>query len=125
MTDEQTQQPAPEPEVVMHKQVFPEGRAFPQELLEQWVAIPSEEPLIIGPLSRGSLDQFLFAITDISGAIAELRFALIAYSNGKIDRADKHLINSTLLLADGETRNRLLFESIMRSAIEVRQNAGK
>jgi hypothetical protein len=125
MTDEKAQQPVPEPEIVMHKQVFPEGHAFPPELLEQWVAIPPEEPLTIGPLSRGTLDQFLFAITDIAGAIAELRFALIAYSNGKIDRADKHLINSTLLLADGETRNRLLFDSIIRSAIEVRKNAGK
>lgn len=126
MAEEQPPNNAGEADAInMHDPLFPAGYTFSQDTLEQWVAIPPEEPLIIGPLSRGALDQFLFSISDIAGAVAELRLALIDYSNGKLERANRHVTNSTTLLADGETRNRLLFDAIMKSAIQVRQNAGK
>jgi hypothetical protein len=111
--------------VVMHQAHFPKGYNFPEEILSQWISIPYDEPVFIGPLTRRALDNLLFSTADISSAVASLRLALIAYSNGDQESANKHLINSISQLIDGETRNRFLFDAIMRSVIEVRKNAGK
>jgi hypothetical protein len=120
MSDEQAG-----PEIKIHEKAFPEGHNFPEDILREWVAIPEDEPVLIGPLSRRALDHLLFSISDISSSIASLRAALIAYTGNDLATADKLLINSMNHLVDGETRNRLLFGAIMRSVIEVRKNAGK
>jgi hypothetical protein len=127
MSDEEKppEAPSPHPEVVMHQANFPKGHNFPEEVLSQWISIPYDEPILIGPLTRRALDNLLFSTTDISSAVSSLRSALISYSNGDQESANKHLINSMNQLVDGETRNRLLFDAIMRSVIEVRKNAGK
>lgn len=128
MSDEEkppTEVPKAVPNVVIHETVFPQGHNFPEDLLAQWISIPEDEPVVIGPLSRRAIDNLLFSMTDISSSIAALRAALIAYSNGDLESANKYITSSTNLLIDGETRNRLLFDAIMRSVIEVRKHAGK
>lgn len=126
MSDDQPPADEPvQPEIKVRESVFPAGHTFPNALLEEWLAIPAEEPLYIGPLPRAIWDQFLFSMSDIVTSIAELRMSLIDFSNGRIEAADKHLLNSTSLLTDGEARHRMLFDALIRSAIEVRKNAGK
>lgn len=81
--------------------------------------------MAIGPLTKGALDQFLFGFGDLVIAIADLRQGLIEFSNGRIEHATAHLQNALNRNIDAETKNRFLFEAIMRSALEVRKNAGK
>ncbi|WP_315729143.1 hypothetical protein [Bradyrhizobium sp. SZCCHNS2015] len=124
--DKPPEQPeqAPVP-LQLHEPVYPHGHNLPEDLIAQWVAIPAEERLYIGSLPRASLDQFLFSIGDIAAAIGNLRAGFIAYSQGQMGAADRHLQNALTRLVDGESRNRILFEEMIRSAIEVRKNAGK
>lgn len=113
------------PVPIIKQPEYPEGRTFPDEVLRAWVTIPSDEPVFIGPLTRGDLDHFLFAFSDVTTAIAELRQGLIEYSSGHLEVANAHLQNAINRNIDAETKNRLLFEAIMKSVIKARQNAGK
>jgi hypothetical protein len=54
---------------------FPEGYTFPEDLLKDWIAIPADEPLIIGPLTKNDLDNLLFSTGDIVRAIGNLQQA--------------------------------------------------
>lgn len=103
--------------------MYPLGYYIPDELIESWVAIPETEPLVIGPLTRGDLDQLLFSTRDIAKAIGHLRDAVILLSRGKVDDADVMIKNSTNLAIDGEARNRELFKSIISSVLKVRNAA--
>jgi hypothetical protein len=127
MSDEEkpADQENPSSEIKIHEKVFPEGHNFSEDILKEWVSIPPEEPILIGPLTRAAIDNLLFSTSDISSSIAALRAALLAYTNGDVSSANKYLTSSMNHLVDGETRNRLLFDAIMRSVIEVRKNAGK
>jgi hypothetical protein len=124
MTDEEKPPPPQPAEVKLHQSIYPHGHNFPDDILIQWVSIPYNEPVSIGPLTREAIDNLLFSMTDISGSIASLRSALVSYTNGDLETANRHIANSTSYLVDGETRNRLLFDAIVRSVIGVR-NAGK
>jgi hypothetical protein len=93
-------------------------------LLKQWIAIPEDEPLFIGPLARKDLDQFLFSISDLANAIVHLRGAIIYASTGDREAADASLQNVATAVQDGVTRNRLLFHAIIQSAVKAR-NAGQ
>jgi hypothetical protein len=64
--------PATPQEVVIREANFPEGHNFPDEILSQWISIPYDEPVVIGPLTRQVLDNLLFSTTDTSAAIASL-----------------------------------------------------
>ena len=103
---------------------FPEGYNFPEDLLSAWIAIPPDEPVLIGPLTRGDLDNLLFSISDIVRAVAYLREGLIAFSQGNNEVADNCLQSASNMLTDGETRNRFLFKSIMESVLKVRRGTG-
>src|SRR6266404_2094673 len=98
MSDEEkppTEAPAAPPNVVVHESVFPRGHLFPEDLLAQWISIPEDEPVVIGPLTRRAIDNLLFSMTDISSSIAALRAALVSYSNGDLESANKHITSST------------------------------
>jgi len=100
---------------------FPEGYEFPRELLAEWVNIPGDEPLTIGPLTRADLDQLLFSTGDLVRGAALLRSALIQFSTGNLEGSMNALESATNALTDGETRNRLLFKAIMASVLKVRR----
>jgi hypothetical protein len=104
---------------------YPEGHMFPEALIKEWVSIPSDEPVVIGALTRSDLDNFLFGFSDLAGAVAELRQGLIEFSNGRLQHADAHLQNAMNRNIDAESKHRMMFESIMKSVLEVRKNAGK
>ena len=64
MSDEEkppTEVPKAVPNVVIHETVFPQGHNFPEDLLAQWISIPEDEPVVIGPLSRRAIDNLLDA----------------------------------------------------------------
>jgi hypothetical protein len=113
-----------QPRVLVEKPEFPDGHEFPVDLLQQWVAIPDDEQLFIGPLARKDLDQFLFSISDLANAIAHLRGAVLYGFVGDREAADASLQNVATLVQDGVARNRTLFQAIMQSAVKAR-NAGK
>jgi hypothetical protein len=123
-SDEKPPEQVP-PNITVQAATYPDGHNFPQDLLAEWIAIPPEERIVIGPISRAGWDHFLFSAADIAAGIGQLRLGLIAYSHGQIQTADVFLQNALNRIIDGETRHRILFEEIMRSAIEVRKNAGK
>jgi hypothetical protein len=81
---------------------FPEGYNFPEELLSEWVNIPTDEPLLIGPLTRADLDQLLFSTGDIVRGVALLRSALIQFSTGNIEGSTNALESASNALTDGE-----------------------
>lgn len=105
--------------------VYPQGHIFPEALIKEWVSIPHNESVVIGPLTRSDLDNFLFGFSDLTGAVAELRQGLIEFSNGRLQHADAHLQNAMNRNIDAESKHRMMFESIMKSVLEVRKNAGK
>jgi hypothetical protein len=106
---------------------FPNGHPFPEDLLDRWTSIPGDAPLAVGPLTRNDLDQFLFSIGNIARGIGELQNAIIALSRGDTTRAETLLSNSWNSINDGEARNRILFEAIMRAAMPIPEdkNANK
>jgi hypothetical protein len=105
--------------------VFPQGHTFPESLIKEWVSIPANEPVLIGPLARTDLDNFLFGFGDLTSALAELRQGLIEFSNGRLEHANAHLQNAINRNIDAESKHRMMFESIMKSVIEVRKNAAR
>jgi len=100
---------------------FPEGYNFPEDLLKDWISIPPNDPLIIGPLTKNDLDNLLFSTGDVVRAIGYLRGALIFYSVGNTEAANNLLQSALNAATDGETRNRLLFKSIIESVLKVRR----
>jgi hypothetical protein len=110
--------PAPPP---VEPAKYPEGYIFPEEMLKDWISIPPDDPLIIGPLTKKDLDNLLFSTGDIVRAIGYLRGALIFYSVGNTEAANNSLQSALNAATDGETRNRLLYKSIMESVLKVRR----
>ncbi|MBN9601843.1 MAG: hypothetical protein J0G33_02820 [Afipia felis] len=115
MTDDKTEPTKPVVQPVPEK--FPGGHRFPEDLLSRWISIPGDAPLMIGPLTRNDLDNLLFSIGNIARGIGELQNALISLSRGNTAEAETFLSNSWGSINDGEARNRMFFEAIMRAAM--------
>ncbi|MDB5552814.1 MAG: hypothetical protein JWL86_2798 [Rhizobium sp.] len=102
---------------------YPDFHYFPDELIQKWVEIPWDEPLVIGPLNRSDLDNLLFSTADMTRAVHSLRGALVLFSKGDIPQADIAIQNCIAAANDAETRNRLLYQAIMESVLKVRDAA--
>jgi hypothetical protein len=103
---------------------YPEGIHFSEDLLKEWVSIPGDQPIFIGPLTRDDLDHFLFSTAVMAQAMAHMRTALIHYSNGRTEAANNSLQNVLNASIDAEAHNRLLFKAIVESVLKAR-NASK
>lgn len=104
---------------------FPDGYNFPEDLLKRWIEIPADEPLIVGPLTKSDLDNLLFSTGDLVRAIGYLRGALVFYSVGNLEAANNSLQSCLNAATDAETRNRLLYKSIMESVLKARSNVAR
>jgi hypothetical protein len=122
MVDETPPEP-PQKTVAPQLQLTAQGFEFPQDVLEKWVAIPENEPLFIGPLTRGELDNLLFSTGRITQAIAAFQRAFILYTNGDLAGANAAMIEAGNANIEGETYNRRLFFAIMQSVLKGRSNA--
>ncbi len=102
-----------------------EGFLFPDDVLQQWVSIPPDEPLVIGLLTKMDLDHLLFSTARISAAINSLQRAVIDLSNNRVEEANTAMVAAANANIEGETHMRKLFFGIMKSVLEVRKNANK
>lgn len=118
MTDEQDSAVAAPKQLAINA----EGFLFPTETLAKWIAIPENEPLVIGPLTRSDLDHLLFSTSRISQAIFSVQQAIVHLSHHRIDEADTALRNAANANIEGETHMRKLFFAIMESIIKGRPN---
>lgn len=106
-------------------QITAEGFLFPEDILQQWVALPADEPLIVGPLTKADLDHLLFSTAKTTAAINALQQSIIDASNGRFDEAQFAMIAASNASIEGETHMRKLFFAVMKSVIQVRKNAAK
>jgi hypothetical protein len=96
-----------------------------QDVLRRWVELPDDEPLVIGPLTRADIDHLLFSTARIAASIRALQDAVVELSHSRIDSANAAMTIAINANIEGETHMRKLFFSLMKSALEVRENAGK
>jgi hypothetical protein len=99
-----------------------QGFQFPLDVLQRWVDLPPDEPLVLGPLTKNDLDHLLFSTAKISAAITALQQAFIRYSNGDISGADAFMLDAGNATIEGETHMRMLFFAVMQSVIEGRRH---
>jgi hypothetical protein len=119
MVDEpQPPQSTPQPTVLPSP---PETFTFPTQLLEQWMAIPSNERLTVD-LTRQDFDHLLFGLLRSADATAKLQFVLVDWSHGKVQQANEKLIEFQRLHVDGVNNIRQFFTAVMISAIARRGN---
>lgn len=109
--------------VQLEPAVFPEFHLFPDDILTDWVALPANEPLAVGPITKSALDQLLFSSQDLARAIHALRAAMIFTSNNDLEQAQTCLKNCETATNDATNRNRLLFDAIIRSTLELRNGS--
>lgn len=103
--------------------LYKDFHLFPEDMLSSWVDIPANEPLAMGPISRANLDQLLFSTQDMGRAIHALRAAIVFASRGDTGQAETCLQNCENATNDAITRNRLLYEAIIKSTLEMRDGA--
>lgn len=87
---------------------------FNQKLLEQWIALPPNRR-IVAELTRQEIDFLLFGLLRTSEAITALQNALVQYSNGQTENANRELGESRRLVVDGQNNIRQFFTGIMLS----------
>lgn len=98
---------------------LPRPISLPQQLLDQWFAVPDREYLEIA-LTRSDLDQ-LFALLD--GIIKNQRLLsqlVVDWSNGNLDAANKALRDSRFTAAQASNDLRTWFIALMASALAQR-----
>ena len=98
---------------------LPRPIAIPQQLLDQWMAVPDHAYLEIA-LTRADLDQ-LFVLLD--GIIKNQRLLsqlVVDWSHGHLDDANKALRDSRLTTAQANNDLRTWFIALMSSALAQR-----
>lgn len=88
---------------------------IPQGLINQWIEIP-ERANITANFTRQDLDNLFFSITKAGLATFHLQQALILYSQGKMDEANKQLAESQRQNVESDNNVRMFMSAIMASA---------
>lgn len=98
---------------------LPRPIGIPQQLLDQWIAIPHQDYLEFA-LTRNDLDQ-LFALLD--GIIKNqhlLSQLVVDWSNGNLDAANQALRDSRFTAGQASNDLRTWFIALMASALAQR-----
>ncbi|MFO1162564.1 MAG: hypothetical protein U1E60_27260 [Reyranellaceae bacterium] len=113
MSDEKP--PPVEPPSADPPRPLPERYAIPLELIEKWTKIQPGEVVQVS-LSRADLDQLFFGLTNTIGAQQALQDALVKWSNGDVQDANKSLDQSRRgnIIADNHVRR--FFAAVMAGA---------
>ena len=94
----------------------PPTTSIPPELVQQWLATPENTPISIN-LSRSDLDFLFSAIDQANYAIVNIQNLLVELTNGRMDEANKRLVDSRHATAHSSNALRALYTSIMVKSI--------
>ena len=67
---------------------LPQEIPIPEKLLERWIKLPSNQP-ISAPITRAEVDNLFFSLQKIINGQARFQEAMIAYTNGNLEEADR------------------------------------
>ncbi|WP_160773848.1 hypothetical protein [Stappia sediminis] len=99
--------------------IIPDTINIPQGTIEGWLSIPSNETVEIA-VTRQDLDNLFFAINHMVTANGALQQCLISYSNGNLEAANQHMVESQRANASSLNSLRLLFNALMSNAAAAR-----
>jgi hypothetical protein len=97
------------------EKTIPDLFNIPPGVVESWLAIPSGENVEVA-LTRQDLDNLFFSINNMVAANAALQQCLISYTNGNLDAANQHMIESQRANTNSLNSLRLLFNALMSNA---------
>lgn len=100
----------------------PERFLIPTQLLEQWISIPPQQ-LINAPLTKQDIDHLFFGLLRNNEAQLVMDRTIVAWSNGKTDEANTHLVEYRRLLAESDNHIRQFMMGLMVSATIGKSNA--
>ena len=102
---------------------LPERFDFPVQLLEEWATVPAQER-IKAELTKRDIDQSLFGMLRSLEAQVALDGALVHWSNGQIEEANKALSEFRRLNVEAQNHVRQFYVALMISILQARRNAG-
>lgn len=106
---------APPPQAHSEPEPLPESFGIPPALIEDWLTIPSQNP-ITAELRRGDLDNFYNSINRCIEAQYTFQDCMIDFTAGRVDAANGKLRTSQRKLIEAQNALRQFMASIMASA---------
>lgn len=95
---------------------LPEEYNIPATLVERWASLPLGHPLAVN-LTKQDADNLFFALLKMAEAVGHLDLALVSWSNGSIEEANKQIGDSRRLVVESVNRSRQFLSGVMLAAL--------